>query len=69
MKEKFAKFLGALKEGFTPMTIELMAGKGTDSDGNLIEGTAFEMSMKEDDTKGTDEFAKPVDTSGTGRLN
>ena len=45
MKQKFDKFLGALKEGFTPMTIELVAGKGTDADGSLIEGNAFELSM------------------------
>lgn len=38
MKENFAKFLGALKEGFTPLTLNLIAGKGTDADGSLIEG-------------------------------
>ena len=38
MKEKFKKYLGALKEGFKPLTLNLIPGKGTDSDGNLIEG-------------------------------
>ena len=41
IREKFKKYLGALKEGFTPLTLNLVPGKGTDSDGNLIEGRCY----------------------------
>ena len=34
-----------LREGFEPIDINMVPGKGTDVDGSLIEPTAFELSL------------------------
>ena len=40
-------FMGRLKEEFTPIEMNLVAGKGSDLNGNLIEPSSFEISMNE----------------------
>ena len=35
-----------LREGFTPIDINMVPGKGTDVDGKLLQPSAFELSMQ-----------------------
>ena len=47
LNDEMNVFLSGIKGGFVPLEMNLVAGKGTDLDGNLIEPSSFEVSMQE----------------------
>ena len=51
LNDNFGTFMSALKDGFQPLEIDLDPGAGTDLDGNLIEPSAFEISLSEDQSE------------------